>query len=567
MDGFLAKIGRPISIVQERDFQVATGAAVALWLAFPPIGWSFLAWIAPAGWVYLARKPSLVSGRPWRWLYVVGLIHWLFMVQWVRLPHWTAFFGWWVLAGYLAVYLPIFVLTTRHMIHIWRWPSVVAAPVVWVAIEFARGYAATGFSLSLLSHSQVAIPTLIQVADLGGAFGLSFVMVTVAAFLEVFMVRRQPGWWKPALFAGMSVAAVWGYGHRKISQSFSEKTIDEKPSAKIALIQGVYDTIFDNDPDRAQSRSDRAFADYIRLSEEALRREPDLDLIVWPESMFNKVGDVRYEEPFSVPESSLYSVDEVRQVERVVNANREIVAGRLSTRLLAGTESELFAGDNYQRFNAALLINPQGQILERYAKRHRVMFGEYVPLGNVFPWLYHLTPMHGGLTPGDRAVAFDVNGIQLAPFICFENTVPHLVRQQVHEIQDRGKRVDALVTITNDGWFWGSSLLDVHLACGVFRAVELSRPMLIAANTGLSAWIQADGQVATIQGKPLVGGGRVETVLINSLSPTSAGETFYYRIGDLPAMICCGAAVLAMTHGIFRRGAKKETKPPVCKAN
>ena len=131
----------------------------------------------------------------------------------------------------------------------------------------------------------------------------------------------------------------------------------------------------------------------------------------------------------------------------------------------------------------------------RYDKMHPVLFGEYVPLGETFPWLYRLTPMAGGLTAGEEPQVFEAAGLRWCPCICFENTVPHLVRRQVVELSRRGTPPDVLVTLTNDGWFWGSSMLDLHFACGIFRAVELRRPMLIAANTGFSAWVDADGRV------------------------------------------------------------------------
>ena len=73
--------------------------------------------------------------------------------------------------------------------------------------------------------------------------------------------------------------------------------------------------------------------------------------------------------------------------------------------------------------------------------------------------------------------------------------MPHLIRHQVLELRERGEEPDVLVNLTNDGWFWGSSELDLHFMCGVFRAVECRKPLLIAANTGFSAWIDADGRV------------------------------------------------------------------------
>ena len=82
-----------------------------------------------------------------------------------------------------------------------------------------------------------------------------------------------------------------------------------------------------------------------------------------------------------------------------------------------------------------------------------------------------------------------------APNICYETVIPHVIRRQVATLDDRSEPPDVLVNLTNDAWYWGSSELDMHLACGVFRAVETRRPLVIAANGGISAWIDQHGRV------------------------------------------------------------------------
>ncbi|MCA9214069.1 MAG: hypothetical protein KDB27_13450, partial [Planctomycetales bacterium] len=155
--------------------------------------------------------------------------------------------------------------------------------------------------------------------------------------------------------------------------------------------------------------------------------------------------------------------------------------------------------------------------------------GEYVPLGNVFPWLYTLTPMQAGLTSGTTPTVMTFNEIRFCPSICFENAVPHLVRKQLNTLRNDGNEPDCLITVTNDGWFWGSSLLDVHLACGVFRAIENRKPMLIAANTGFSAWIDSHGIVWS------QGPRREEGIVYATVGRFRDEISFYRRIGDWPA--------------------------------
>jgi apolipoprotein N-acyltransferase len=195
------------------------------------------------------------------------------------------------------------------------------------------------------------------------------------------------------------------------------------------------------------------------------------------------------------------------------------------------------------RFNSALYLDNQGRLLDSYDKMHPVLIGEYLPMGKLLPWLYALTPMGGGVEKGAAPKCFKIGGVKLAPHICFENTVPHLLRRQYRVLQAQGCEPDALVTITNDGWFWGSSLLDIHLAAAVFRAVELRRPLLIAANTGFSAWINCRGQI-------LAQGPRRDTGALVAVVTRAKGasESVYLRWGDLPVGLCaivCGLLPIA----------------------
>jgi apolipoprotein N-acyltransferase len=106
-----------------------------------------------------------------------------------------------------------------------------------------------------------------------------------------------------------------------------------------------------------------------------------------------------------------------------------------------------------------------------------------------------------------------------------------VIRRQINTLAAEGKEPDVLVNLTNDGWFWGSSELDLHLVCGVFRAVECRKPFLIAANTGFSAWIDGNGRVLE-QGPRRDRGAIVAPVRVDGR------HSWYLAYGDLPAGIC-----------------------------
>jgi apolipoprotein N-acyltransferase len=300
---------------------------------------------------------------------------------------------------------------------------------------------------------------LIQISDLIGGYGVSFLVMFVSACIVATVCGLQRRWtaW-PAVAAVVALSASWGYGVVRVAQ------MDQLPASagqtRIALIQGSIDTTFDEDQDPSAT-----FDQYHRLSQQANDEHAPLDAIIWPESMYTPAW-FEAESPVQPPPDTGSGPDAYRRYVQtlVEHCRREAqrLANDLSTTLVLGSATFAFGPYEPRRFNSAICVAADGRVLGRYDKMHPVMFGEYVPLGNVFPWLYNLTPMGTGLTAGQRPLHVAVDGVGISPCICFENTIPHLIRRQVLELKKEGHDPDVLLTITNDGWFWGSSLLDLH---------------------------------------------------------------------------------------------------------
>jgi apolipoprotein N-acyltransferase len=535
-----------------RTFLWAVAGALLLWAAFPPIDIPWLAWLAPLPWLWLVAQPQLAGRRAYVAIWLAGGVHWLLMLQGIRLAHPALYGGWIALALYVAVYLPLFIGLTRVAVHRCGVSLVVAAPVVWVGLELIRGHLITGFSMGLLAHTQAELPALIQISDVAGGYGLSFVIMLVAAGL----LRAIPGSsrrmtiWPLAVAAG-AIGVTVGYGRWRLSQIPPGAA---GPTANIALIQGSLDTVFDITPDRVFE----TFEHYRGLTTEAASERPNLDLVVWPESSF-LANEHLLADDF-VPESDgLLEPAEIhrRLVEagrnfrellaaEVRRANQQTEAGRAGTKLVVNTTTFVHGAGGVRVYNAALLAEGDGLVTSRYYKTHPVMFGEYIPFGDRFPWLYRVTPLGGGLSIGDGPKVFEVAGLRMSPSICFESTIPHLIRGQLAELSRRGTPADCLLNVTNDGWFWGTAILDLHLRCGIFRAVENRRPLLIAANTGISAAIDGSGVVKT-RGKK-----RQPQVLVATVR--ADGRPYLYAaVGDLPAGLCASlCVVVAIAAGLAK---------------
>lgn len=545
---------------------VASGlSAILLWGAFTPVDFGPLAWLALVplfALVRLARPVRRMSAA----VYLGGLAFWLPTLQWMRLGDPTMYFAWIALAVYLAVYFPLFVALAR--VAVWRFnvPLTVAAPVVWVGLELLRGYLLTGFSWYYLAHTQYRWIELIQICDVVGAYGVSFLIALIsggaaellplAFFTRLVLLPPSAGGdgVRAVSQRGTIVrvagclavfAAVLGYGFvRRSGPEF-------RPGPRVALVQGNVTSAVKHDP-RDWPRIQRR---HEFLTGEAVKEQPDI--IIWPETMF------RYpllETPLDVSDAQLQAAHENFPLERLrqlkVRDSLARIAQMARAALVIGIETIAVDRERVRTYNSAVLVRPDGIVAGRYDKLHRVMFGEYIPLVESFPWLRKLTPFgeRFGIDAGATSAVFEHNSFRFAPLICFEDTVPQLVRTIVNataaETPAGPQRVDFLVNLTNDGWFHGSSELDQHLITAAFRCVECRTPMVRAVNTGISACIDGDGMVRqrAVDINKTGKSKEVEAVVVDTV-PLDSRTSLYLAGGDWFAGVCLAASAFLCLAG------------------
>ena len=566
-------------------FALALVSGLMLWLAlptFPGSALSLLGWIAPLGWLALIASAQRSGTRPNWQIYAASLIHSLLVYQFIRLPHWSANFGWIALALYMACYPLAFVLISRMAVHTLRIPLVIAAPVVWTGLELFRGHFFYGLSTALLGHTQIHWTSIIQISDLAGAYAVSFLMMFVAACAwKAIASRGKTG--QVLAFNALGFAAffaAFAYGQWRISK---EEPSQSENGLRVALIQGSIDTIFPSSEEEFEELIKRTHDQYLELSVEARQPENKVDLIVWPETMLNSPWVQLTDES-----RTNLAVDELRDLEnyqqyhpiavreaigtiKVDQATRTYAPSLRPIPAIIGTATEIPGTTPKQHMNSAHLVDPDGHISQSYHKMHPVPFGEFIPFGEWIPALYSLAPISGPLTAGEQPESFAVNEspkttpntnpgsrpgtspedpslnhrTNIAPSICFESIVPHLIRRNVKSLTDAGRPPDVLLNMTNDGWFWGSNALDLHLTCNAFRAVEMRTPMLVCANTGFSAEINGSGQI-------IQRGTRRDTDIIYVDVQSDGRKSLYLRIGDWPASICLLVTALFVVLGWVR---------------
>ncbi len=224
--------------------------------------------------------------------------------------------------------------------------------------------------------------------------------------------------------------------------------------------------------------------------------------------------------------------------------------------MLIGLDTQHYTDGGAKYFNSAAYLSKTGKLLGRYDKMHLVTFGEYIPFADLLPWLYNgLTPLSGGMTPGKKPVAMELEyhvspkekkTILFAPNICYETVLSRVIRGQINVLKAQGREPDVLINLSNDGWYWSSSELDMLLACSVFRAVECRKPYLIAANTGFSASIDAGGNI-------LEKGPRHDSDTLLAAVRLDPRRSFYLQYGDWPAGICLACCIFFAIVGLGNR--------------
>ncbi|MEY2558648.1 MAG: apolipoprotein N-acyltransferase [Verrucomicrobiota bacterium] len=386
---------------------------------------------------------------------------------------------------------------------------------VWVALEWLRSLVFSGWgwnSLGSALHAQLAI---IQIAEFTGVAGLSFLVAFTNVILLTsarrFLLETQVRPMRPHFDLTLTMAAivgVMGFGVHSLRVERSEKTIN------VALVQPNIPREQKFGAEFAQSIFDR----FTRLSSPALGASVRPDLLVWPES--SMPGPVLQDEL-----SHRFVTD------FSTSARTDLLLGTIDL-----TETEAY--------NAALLVSESGERVQIYRKVHLVPFGEYVPGRHTIPLLARVV---GDQVPDDFAFGKEHTVFHLtnekavvAPLICFEDTIGDLARQFVL----RGANL--LVNVTNDGWFLRSAGSQQHVANAVFRCVETRLPMVRAANTGVTCFVNEFGRVTQILLDER-GSQFTEGVLTGQVSiPTTPELTFYVRHGELFAQSCVGLAFLTL---------------------
>lgn len=458
----------------------------------------------------------LLQGMWAGWLIGSGIYAWI-------LPTLTAFFGsdawrmWPVflaLTGVMGIQIGVFLWTSSWMANSLKVSPFLAMPIVYALCEF-------WLSLPMGIHLPLAFvwnPFWIQALDLFGIGGVTVLMVLVGCLIGETVLRATSQSFRgsilPFCSATLIVIVVAIYG--TIRSAASESTGDGLP---VSIVQSV-------SPLRIQNR-DLSTQEEVasRLLELSLRgaAESERSVIIWPEgaASFSPTN----------PAFNLPYMAALKDAQRTTS----------STVVAHGVDFERDQSGALQYRSAIFAVEPVGEVTGVFHKQILMPFGEYLPLESRFPILRRWLPDARSILSGGASDPLTVDGVRLAPVICYEVLFPRQVAELCR--QDVG----GILILTNDRWYGTRQQPPQHLGYAVLRAIENRKPVIRGAHSGISAIIQQDGQIRDGEWA----GVEEITVLSGTLQPTRA-TTLYTRVGDilpryvLPFVLLLGIAYARM---------------------
>jgi apolipoprotein N-acyltransferase len=487
---------------RRRGAAIGLGALAAA--ALPPVFAIPLFWIAFPGLLLL-----LAGAANWRQALWIGF--WFGFGFFVAGLYWLAWpltldlekFGWMIPFAVFGIsaLLALFPAAAAALTHASRMRGVARVllfAVAWTAGEWLRGHLFTGFPWNLVATAWVAVEPMMQGAALAGAYGLGFLTVAVAAapalLFEYGLSRR-------ARLSGVGaalalLAALWVWGAERVAGA------DPRPveGVRLRLVQGNIEQSLKWDA----GRREQTFAHYI-----ALTRGPGFERathVIWPETA------IAYRFVSDYPEARIVG----ERLERLMAAIPK------SGALILGAIRD----ERRQWFNSVHVVGPDGAVRATYDKYHLVPFGEYVPLRGLLRALGVEKLAHGAgdYSAGQGPATLPVPAApEASPLICYEVIFPGTVAGR--------PRPGWLVNVTNDAWFGLTSGPYQHFASARLRAVEEGLPLVRAANTGITAVVDAYGRVTARM--PIMSTG----VLDAELPRARMHPTFYARLGDRSLLV------------------------------
>ena len=480
-------------------------SAIMLTIIQAPFDISYLAWISWVPFIYTASNKNN-KHFTYRACYIIALAYWLGNLHWMSMVT-TA--GWITFCIYTAAFWPLLALALRFSVG--KIPLFIAAPIFIVAAERLQGIFLGGFFWKFLAHSQYLNIKLIQIADIFGAAGVTFLIAMVSGLVAEILLNRSKKIISilnlafQTIIVASAIAASIIYSNYRIEQTPANIT----PGPVVGSVQ----TNFPQSLKDSEFEKDSYFMlnDLFQKNKESA--QAGAEIIAWPETLVQANLDKRI---LKVVEQDSKNAVYNNMIADLAKGRAYILVGATG-----GTPDIKKTDDTLEiyvdkKYNSAFLYTPDGlQGPSQYDKMHLVPFGEVIPFKRNIPWLHKflvsLTPFgyDYSLDYGSNYTIFEMTSrkspkpknYRFSVIICYEDTVPSLNRTFV--LNHNGeKQIDWIFNISNDGWFVKfkdsktipTIELPQHTVVCVFRAIENRISIIRSVNCGISGMVDTLGR-------------------------------------------------------------------------
>lgn len=514
-------VGAQAHIERPRSALILTTLSLIIsCLIFPPVNWGLLGYVVLVPWLI-----CVCTAANAKFIYLLSLLlglgYFTINIAWmlpVTIP------GHLAMCAYYALFFPLAAWPIRHMHQRHGVSVALSTAIVWTAVEYVRSLGDLAFPWLLLGHTQYKFLSVIQIADLVGVYGVTFLVAMVNGWITDLLIQPILIWRSDQIARlplgtvslAMVLVGTLGYGWFRSDESAFQ------PGPRVAVVQHDFPQYVD---ERAwRTPSDLVFRSYFALGELAAKENPDV--IVFPETaMQGYIND-------QFTDANPAQLEEIRQRRFPFWDRGDMVLLQAESRRLRDAFQSLSTSAGVpivlgcsamewkptalppraEGFNSAYLLLPgKDRPTARYDKNHLVLFGEYVPFRYSYHWLYRwlnsITPWGSqgveyslGAGSGFTSFEFAARSREGQRFragtpICYEEIMPYIGREFARSRPDSGKGCDMLFAISNDGWFLHSAELEQHLACAVFRAIENRIGIARSVNTGASCFVHPNGRI------------------------------------------------------------------------
>ncbi|HPP86874.1 MAG TPA: apolipoprotein N-acyltransferase [bacterium] len=483
-------------------------SAILLSLCYPPFNFNFIAFVAFIPLIIALEdadyKTVFFISLTFSTIFTAVLLNWIYIYHFIALPGLLIIMNIYSLAA-----LSLYSFISKRLYYL----DIFLFPIIWTSVEYLKSIGNFGFPWGNISYSQYNFLQFIQISEIIGSFGVTFIICLInssLAFLILthFKINRLI---IQAVVVIILFFVVLLYGFDKIDK-FRETP--ETTNLKIGVIQPNFSPYFFEWNENkntvvsyltdAVSKLALENLDLLLLSETII-----LDNIFWFNNALNK---------FEWHQDGFFW--KYLFVNSILKTKTDILFGVPTIRYRSDGKI------NY--FNSAVLLNSSGEILGFYDKIHLVPFGEFVPFYEKFDFVKKIADslQCGNFVRGDNYTLLQSEKFSIAPLICYESIFHNLTRYFAKS------GADFFVNITNDAWTNSTQAHYQHFYMNVFTAIQNRIPLVRCGNSGISGWINEIGELNNLS-LPLTS----TNYSFNMQLKKEFKNSFYTRYGDVFAQI------------------------------